>query len=228
MSDSNKHPIVISLGGSLMVPDEIDTSFIQSFVDFIRDQVEQGRRFIIIAGGGKTARRYMSAVSELGLSHEETDWAGIYSTRLNGEMMRLLFKDLAYSEIVTDPVAATDWNTPVMIGAGWKPGRSSDYDAVEIGHAFGAETIVNFSNIEYVYDKDPKEYDDAEKIEEIAWDEYLKLIPEKWVSGMNTPFDPVASREAKKQNISVVILSGKMDNFRNYLENKPFIGTVIS
>lgn len=227
MSNSSEHPIVISLGGSLMVPDEIDLGFVSSFVDFIREQTEAGKRFIIIAGGGKTARRYMDVISARGLSPEETDWAGIYSTRLNGEMLRLLFQDLAHPEIVTDPSIVVDWKTPVLIGAGWKPGWSSDYDAVEIGNAFNADTVVNFSNISHVYNKDPKKFDDAEKIDAISWEEYIKIIPDEWTSGLNTPFDPMASREAQKRGMKVVILSGQMDNFKNYLENRPFIGTVI-
>jgi len=221
-------PIVISLGGSLLVPDEINYEFIESFISLIKKHAEEDKRFVIIAGGGKTARRYMGAGEKLGFSGEEMDWIGIHSTRLNAELLKISFKDLAHDELVIDPSEIKNWVKPVLIGAGWKPGWSTDYDAVEVAKQFGAGQIVNLSNIEYVYDKDPNEFSDAKKIEEIKWSEYIKLIPEEWSSGLNTPFDPLASREAMKENISVAILSGNLDNLEAYLNGKLFTGTLIS
>jgi uridylate kinase len=53
-------------------------------------------------------------------------------------------------------------------------------------------------------------------------------LPEKWDPGLNTPFDPVAAKEAEKIGLEVVVMNGKkLKNFENYLDGKEFIGTKI-
>ena len=53
--------IIISLGGSLIVPEEIDVSFIKDFKELILSQVALGKKFIITIGGGKTCRKYQNS-----------------------------------------------------------------------------------------------------------------------------------------------------------------------
>ena len=50
---SNMETIVMSVGGSLIVPDQIDTVFLAELKEFIVKETATGRRFIIIAGGGR-------------------------------------------------------------------------------------------------------------------------------------------------------------------------------
>ena len=97
-----------------------------------RIPTEKGYQFYIIVGGGKICRDYNSAAKAIiQLSVEELDWLGIYTTRLNANFIRLIFKDIAYESIITDPSVLLKTNNKVLIGAGWKPGWSTDYDAVE-------------------------------------------------------------------------------------------------
>ena len=103
-------------------------------------------------------------------------------------------------------------------------------DAVLLAKNIGAKLVINLSNIDHVYDKDPRKYKDAKKIVEISWDAFLKhIVGEKWKPGMNTPFDPVASREAKKAGIDVIVTDGRdIENLRHILEKATFFkGTVI-
>ena len=55
------------------------------------------------------------------------------------------------------------------------------------------KTIINMSNIDYVYDKDPKKNKDAKKIKNIFWRRYRKISGNKWEAGLNKPFDPIAA-----------------------------------
>ena len=116
-----------------------------------------------------------------------------------------------------------------MIGSAYKPGHSTDYDAILAAKSVGAKKIINLSNIDYVYDSDPKINPNAKKIEKISWAEYRKLIPADWTSGLNTPFDPIASKMAEEEGIEVVIMNGKpIDNLAKYLSGEKFLGTIIS
>lgn len=222
--------IVISLGGSMIVSsDVVDVAFVKSFCAMIRDYVAKGYRFAIITGGGKICRTYQSALAELRpTTNTDLDWMGIYVTRVNAQLVRLALEDIAHPEIILDPTELVDTSAPVILGAGWKPGWSTDYDAVSFASTIGADSVINISNVEYVYTADPKTHPDAVKLTDVSWSEFRKLIPETWESGANVPFDPIASKLADEKNISVVFMSGKnLANLKNYLNKESFEGTII-
>jgi uridylate kinase len=221
--------IVISLGGSLIVPEDIDTDFLTSFKNLIESQIKLGKKFVIITGGGKVCRKYQKAAQKVkNLNSAELDWLGIYSTRLNAEFLKILFDDLSESKIILDPSLPIRLEKPLIIGGGWKPGWSTDYVAVILGKQLGAKRIINLSNIDYAYNKDPNKFPDAQKIETISWPEYEKLIPPEWNPGLSTPFDPIASKMAENEDMEVVILNGKnISNLEACLGGKDFVGTRI-
>lgn len=229
---TTQETIVISVGGSLIVPGEIDTHFLSALKDLIETETaNNGRRFILIAGGGKTARKYADAAKEVApLENEDLDWLGIHATRLNAHLVRTIFRDLAHPVIVTNPDDVLDvpHDVKLIIAAGYRPGSSTDLRAIQIAERMGAKKVINLSNIEYVYTADPKTNPDAEKIEAITWPEFRKLIPDEWDPGLNSPFDPIAARAAEQLDIEVACIDGtKLVSLKNYLESKPFTGTRI-
>ncbi|MEX0930231.1 MAG: UMP kinase [Candidatus Paceibacterota bacterium] len=228
MTKESQDTIIISLGGSLIVPDTVDAGFLKEFKTLIESFAAEGKRFFIITGGGKVCRRYQEGLDEvIGASKEELDWIGIHVTRLNAQLVRMMFGERAHGEIILDPADAAHSTSPITIGAGWKPGCSTDYDAVLFAEQTGASKILNLSNVEYVYDKDPKKHDDAQKIESISWSEFRTLLPEEWDPGLNAPFDPIAAKKAEELGLEVGILNGRIENIKNYFEGKKFVGTVI-
>ena len=135
--------IVISLGGSLIVPEKIDTDFLRDFKSLIISHVKQNKKFVIITGGGKICRKYQDAGKKISdLSNEDMDWLGIFSTRLNAKFLKILFGDLAESEIILDPTLPINLTKSIVIGGGWKPGWSTDYVAVILGKQLHAKKII--------------------------------------------------------------------------------------
>jgi uridylate kinase len=230
MNASERERVVVSVGGSLIVPDAIDTEFLLHFKTLILEKVQRGFTFSIIAGGGRTARRYQSAANLVTpLSRHDLDWIGIHSTRLNAQLLRNIFVGYAHQQIIKNPTIDIEADEPIIIAAGWQPGCSTDYDAVLIAKNLGATRLVNLSNIDYVYTADPKKDPNAKKIEKISWSEFRVLIPKEWDPGLSSPFDPVAAKEAEALGIEVAIINGtKLEEFSNYLDGKPFVGTTIS
>lgn len=230
MNANERERVVVSVGGSLIVPDAIDVDFLTRFKTLILEKVQRGFTFSIIAGGGKTARRYQDAANAVTpLSRQDLDWIGIHSTRLNAQLLRNIFVGYAHSQIIKNPTIDIDAEEPLIIAAGWQPGCSTDYDAVLVAKNIGASRLVNLSNIDYVYDSDPKKNPNAKKIERMAWVDFRKVIPEEWDPGLSSPFDPVAAKEAESLGLEVAIINGaRLEEFSNYLDGKPFIGTVIS
>ena len=227
---TKKEIYVLSLGGSLIVPDKIDYKFIKKFRELIVKKVKNGNKFIIVCGGGGLNRKYNEAAKKVRkLSNDELDWVGIYATRYNAQFIKILFGDLAHNEININPHKKTRTKKPIIIGAAYIPGWSTDYDAVYLAKTYGAKKVVNLSNIDYAYDKDPRKYKSAVPIKNIDWKSFRKIVGNKWEPRMSKPFDPIASREAEKLNLEVVILNGKkLKNLENYLNGKKFIGTTIS
>ena len=224
-----KNLFVISLGGSLLVPGEIDINFLRKFKSIIEREIKFDRKFIIIVGGGKTARNYQNAAKSLTkVSNEDLDWLGIHATRINAHLLLTIFRKYAYFRIIKNPKEKINFKEKILIAAGWKPGFSTDYDAVLLAKTYGSDTIINLTNVDYVYDKDPNKFKDAKPFKEISWKDYLKLIEQKWIPGMSAPFDPIASKLAQKFKFKVIILNGrKLKNLENYLANKSFKGTII-
>src|SRR3989338_5257147 len=196
--------IVISLGGSLIVPDEIDVGFILKFVSLIKKYTSKGFKFAIITGGGKICRRYNEAAEKIVTpSKSDLDWLGIAATLLNSELIRISFGDLAFDKVILDPNLVPKTDKSIILGGGWKPGNSSDLAAIQCAISLGAKKVINLSNIDYVYDKDPKKYNDAVKIENISWADLRRLLPKEWDPGLSAPFDPIAAEKAESMGIEV-------------------------
>ncbi|MEX2369312.1 MAG: UMP kinase [Candidatus Paceibacterota bacterium] len=223
--------IVMSVGGSLIVPDQVDTVFLKELKKFIETAIGNGRRFVIIAGGGQTARRYQAAADEVHtLVPDDIDWIGIHATRLNGHLLRAIFKELAYPIMIENPDEVLDVpeGNSLIIAAGYRPGCSTDLRAVQMADRVGATKVVNLSNIDYVYTADPKVDPEAEPIEKINWSDFRKLLPEDWDPGLSSPFDPVAAREAESKGMEVACINGdKLEELGKYLAGEKFLGTLI-
>ncbi|KKU72869.1 MAG: hypothetical protein UX98_C0015G0015 [Parcubacteria group bacterium GW2011_GWA2_47_26] len=235
---------VISLGGSLIVPavDQIDIQFLGAFCGLITKYVRLGNKFAIITGGGKLARAWQGALRQLkkwdtskfcgakleaSLFLRDLDWVGIRATQLNAELVRAMFGKLAYPQVVSNPAEKVA-SFKILIGAGYEPGSSTDYDAVARAKTLGIKTVVNLSNVPYIYDRDPCKFKNAKPIERMSWPDYLKMVGKKWNPGLNLPFDPLASKIASRAKMRVVFLEGKdLNNLEKFLSNKAFRGTVI-
>lgn len=228
---------VISLGGSIIVPGEVDSEFLVEFYQLIHNhlQADISRKFILVCGGGAVARQYQIAFSEVCRQSQSgvvpaysQDWIGIAATRLNGELLKHIFAQYCEDEVVIDPTSDFLFSGRILIAAGWKPGFSTDYDAVVLAERFRADTVINLSNIAKVYTDDPKENPAAVPIDEINWADFRRIVGDEWVPGKNAPFDPVASKQAAITKLKVIMAWGKdLDNLSRILNHKDFTGTVI-
>lgn len=224
---------ILSLGGSLIIPDGgIDTTFLTKFRAFILRQIsEKQRRFFIVVGGGSITRHYQKAAHEVRkheLSDTDADWLGIHATRLNAQLMRAIFQDIADPRVIKHYEIILKIQAPVTIAAGWKPGWSTDYCAVTICQDYGVSHVINMTNVDQVYSKDPNKYKDAKAIKEISWNHYRDMVGDVWKPGMNTPFDPIASKLAQDLGVVVKIINGKnLSTLEDALDGKEFVGTTI-
>ncbi len=220
---------IISLGGSIIVPDQIDIPFLKKLKKLILNLVKKGERFVLVCGGGSTCRKYQQASNKLTTPNNiDKDWIGIMATRLNAELVRVMFKEHAYDKVIYNPHEKIRTRKKIIIAAGFEPGCSTDTDAVILAKQFKAKLIINTTNTDYVYDKDPRKYKTAQAIKELTWPEFKRIIGGEFLPGMHAPFDPVASKIAMKNQMEVAIVNGrKLSNLKKLLEGKEFIGSII-
>jgi uridylate kinase len=227
-----KHIKVLSVGGSILAPDEVDTEFIRAFYRAMTDYLEgdSERKLIFVTGGGAPARRYQQAYRGIVDSPEddEQDWIGIAATRLNARLLKAVFSRYCRQEVVTDPTAVHQFTGRVLVASGWKPGFSTDNDAVLLAEKFGADTVINLSNIEKIYTADPKTDPDARPIDSISWADFRAMVGDTWTPGRNLPFDPVAAKRGERIGLRVVCAGGRnIENISAILADHPFTGSVI-
>jgi len=234
-------PIIISLGGSIFYPAAgLDVDFLKQFTAEIKTYVAGGYRFILITGGGAICRTYQQAAMQIGTPTDaDLDWIGIASTRLNAQLVRTALNSIAHEVIIEDPthppksdpavmVSGGSSLEPILVGGGWKPGCSTDHDAVLLAIEYGAAAIINLSTADFVYTADPKKDSNAKKLLDLSWDDYMKIIPNDWKPGMNAPFDPTASKLAAEKSLNVFMANGRdLANLRNLIEGKEASGTTI-
>ena len=172
---ANKETIVISLGGSLVAPGEIDLGFLKNLRHALQKYLG-AKRFFILVGGGNVCRVYQNALLEFGAKNTDRDWMGINVSRLNAEVIRQLFSGYSFDKIVIDPTKKVKTNKDIIVGAGWKPGWSTDYVSVLSAKMYGVKTIINLTNVDYVYDKNPNNFPDAKPLKEIDWKSFENIV----------------------------------------------------
>lgn len=232
--DKKRKRFVISVGGSLIVPNGgINIKFLSDLNKFIRTKVKiyPNWQFFLVIGGGEIARHYRDAGRKvLGkkLTFDDLDWLGIHSTHLNAHLVRTIFRNIAHPKIIINYDTILKANEPVVVAAGWKPGWSTDYDAVLLCEDYEVDSLINLSNIDGIYDKDPNKFNKAKRFSKIKWKKFRLLLGEKWIPGSHMPFDPIAAKKAEELKLKLIVLKG--DDFLNlerYFSGKKFIGTIV-
>jgi len=225
-----KETVVISLGGSLIVPEEVNIAFLKKFKRLILNFINKGNKVIIVCGGGKVCRRYNAAAKSVSrnISNTDLDWLGIAATKLNAELLRVIFSQQAYEKVLDNPSKKVKTNKRILIGSGYRPGSSSDKDAVLLANSYNASMVINLTNIDYVYNKNPKKFKNAKPLKNISWSQFRRIVGNRWDPGANVPFGPPAARLAQKIGLKVVIVNGaRLSNLKKLLSEKRAKGTII-
>ena len=227
---SRKKVIVLSLGGSLIVPDKIDLDFLKEFRKTIQKNT-RNTKFVIVCGGGSVARKYISALREDNKKEYLQDLVGISVTRLNARLLAYLFGKNPEWEIPQDEkhVKTLLAKNDIVFCGGlrYSPDQTSDTTAVKLAN-FLKTDFANLTNVKGLYDKNPREFKDAKFIERCSINEFNKIVMSiSQKPGMHAPVDHSAMKIIKKHNIKTTILGKDMKNFDNFLNGKEFVGSVI-
>jgi uridylate kinase len=222
---------VISLGGSILVRNEDDPRFIDGFREILRSFPED-HRFIIITGGGRTARDYIKIGRELGSDEATLDWVGIGATRLNAWLViSSLGKDCYPRPVETlEEAIQASSSHRFVIGGGTHPGHTTDTVAALIAERWNADSFLNLTAVNGAYTSDPNKDADARKIDTMTSWELMDLVSGTITgAGSHSVMDPVASKIIHRASLKTFILNGRdLEAVTRCLNGSDFDGTVIT
>ncbi|MFA5405752.1 MAG: UMP kinase [Candidatus Nanoarchaeia archaeon] len=209
---------VISLGGSIINPGQINIPLLKELKSII---TKSKHEFVIVCGGGKVARDYIKAGLEFNVPSVRLDEVGIKATELNAELVSAI---MGVRRAGTLEQAVTE--RKITVTNGLFPGLTTDFDAVTIADLVRADAVINISNVQGIYDKDPKNKD-AKLLKELTYKKLISLANEFELGlGANFIFDLAASKLASRTKIKIICLQG-LDNLNKFLSNKSFNGSVV-
>ena len=225
-----KRLIILSLGGSLIVPDKVDTSYLKQFKKTILKNTKK-HKFIIVCGGGSIARKYISALREIHVNEKLQSFAGIGSTRMNARFMNFFFnidspKGIPHTiKILKKQIKNRDI---VFCGAlEYKPNQTSDSTTAELAKILKTD-FINLTNVPGLYNKNPKKFKNAKFISKITWKEFFKLANKsKFTPGQHFVLDQTAAKIIMEHKIPTYIIGKNLNQLDNLLKNKKFKGTTI-
>jgi len=225
-----KKVVIISLGGSLIIPDSINVEFLKEFKKTIKKNSNKFK-FVIVCGGGSIARKYINALKEIGISEKLQSMSGISATRMNARFMTYFFGEDASQGIPHDMKQVKNLllkNDIIFCGAlRYAEKQTSDSTSAKLANYL--DTIfINMTNVPGLFNKNPLKYKDAKFIPEISWKEIDNMINrQKYHPGQHFVLDQTASKIIMKNKITTYIIGDDLKQLDNLLNNKKFRGTII-
>lgn len=221
---------MLSLGGSILVPEKIDIDYIKSLANLFKRLSEKLNLYIVV-GGGVLARKYINIARNLGANEIILDELGISSTRLNAQLLIAALGDYAYPEPVKTFIEALKQskNFPIIVMGGTHPGHTTDAVAVMLAEYIGADRFVNATSVDGVYTADPAMDPSATKIDRLTPDKLIEITMKSVsAAGPHIVIDPLAARVIKRSRIPSYVLNGRnLSELENALIGKDFNGTEI-
>ena len=223
-----KKLVIISLGGSIIIPDNVDKVFLEKFKKVILKNTDK-HKFIIVCGGGSLARKYIAALNEKSWKFQGA--AGVSATRNNAKFMSLFFDQNPEKDIPKSPkeIKKEIQNQDIVFCGAieFKPHQTTDTNAANLAKIFNT-FFMNLTNVQGLYDKNPRKSKSARFIPQISWKEFYNFANSiKFKPGQHFVLDQEASEIIMKHKIPTYILGKDAENLDNFLKGKEFKGTVI-
>ncbi|MBN2127659.1 MAG: UMP kinase [Candidatus Diapherotrites archaeon] len=228
--DSSKL-IVISVGGSLFFKGKPDSAGIAKFASSINELRQRGYSFVLVCGGGETARNYVSAGKALGANNFELDEIGINVTRLNAQVLTNSL-DNAYPSVLTEVKQAKKalLQGKIPVFGGLLPSFTTDAVSALIAEYLNASVLVNLTNVDGVYSMDPKEHSHAKYFNNLSYDKLISLMKlAESKPGQHMVLDLPCCLIIKRSKIKTIVMDGNdLENFKSMIIGMDFKGTIIS
>lgn len=218
--------VLIKISGKIVNPD--NPQLIKAYAEVITNIHRQGYRLAVVVGGGRYARNYIACAKTIGLNDAQADMIGIEIARVNALLLALAIGDDAYTPIPRDIEDILNaWNTSkIVVIGGLQPGQSTSAVSAVVAESLGIKTILYATDVNGVYDKDPKKYSNAKKLDVVTIEQLREIMNQRFEAGGYELLDPIALQIIKRSCIDVIVFNGiDVQNIYKALES--LVGTKI-
>jgi len=223
--------VVVSLGGSVIVPDDNDDAFLKRFSEMISALCDRYQIYLV-CGGGKIARYYIKVGRSLGIPESDLDEMGILSTRINATLVAYSLGDRSVRKVPTDILEAhrLEKKGKVVVMGGTVPGHTTDAVSAMLAKEVKAARIINGTSIDAAYTADPRKDPRAERLSKITHQQLYELVNVGLHgAGPSNVFDRLGAQIARDSHIDIRIVDGRdLQEMRAAIEGKAIKGTVVS
>jgi uridylate kinase len=226
--------IVISLGGSVIIPEELDLKFLKKFKEIIQKNYKR-HKFIVVCGGGARAREQIEKIKSQGKNKKEQSLAGIKASKTNSKILMELFGKESNQKLPKSMKEMKEMlKKKKIIFSGslkYDLNQTSDGEAAKIARTLKIN-FINITNVPGLYTSDPNKPSSNKSkpklIPKISWKEFESIaLKIKFEPGQHFVLDQNASTIIRKNKVKTYIIGSNMKNFDALLNNKKFIGTTI-
>jgi uridylate kinase len=222
--------VVISLGGSIIIPDDRDGAFLNDFASLLRS-LSKDLDIYVVCGGGKIARYYIVTGRELAATEEQLDEMGIDVTRLNARLLQLALKERSYDKVphTVEETASQGGKGKIAIMGGTTPGHTTDGVSAALAEKVGAARIVNATSVDGVYSGDPRKVKGCVKYDHLTFQQLDDMMNKgKHGAGASHVFDPLGAEIVKRCRIPILVVDGRdLAEMRSAILGQKIKGTVI-
>jgi uridylate kinase len=222
-------PVVVSIGGSVLLTGEDDRKYLSDLAELLHRLGETTPLFVTI-GGGRVARDYIGLGRQLGLTEVELDEIGIEVTRLHA---RLLAARIGAPTPSTPPTTIAEavrelrHASPIVLG-GTEPGHTTDGVAALLAVRTRAQRLVNATDVDGIYERDPRSDPKATRLERLDWPAFRALVHAGTTTdaGQNFLFDRFGADLLARSNVPLLVVHGReLANLEAAIEGRAFRGS---
>jgi len=221
--------VIVRVGGSV-VGSPLNASLIGKYVDLLKSLKQQGHEVVAVVGGGSLAREFIRVAEDLGLEESQKDWAAIHVSRLFAQLFVLGLGDVGCGKVPVSLDEAEEClrSGKIVVLGGLRPGMTTDSVAALVGERVNADLLVKGSNIDGIYNKDPRKYFSAKKLDLIKFEDLGKIFEaDIHRAGINQVIDPEAVKILSRCRLRTIVVDGyKSQNVLDAVNGKK-IGTVV-
>jgi uridylate kinase len=221
--------VVFRIGGSV-VASPINTDLIGKYVEALKSLKQQGHEVVVVVGGGALAREFITIAKNLGLEMRSQDEVAISCSRLFAQLFASKFGELGCGKVAVtlDEAATCLAEGKIAIMGGLKPGITTDTVAALVAERVGADLLVKGTDQEGIYDKDPRKFKNAIKLDQLRFDELQGVLAEtEHKAGIHQIIDPEAVKVLKRKRVRLVVVNGfTPENFLLVVKGEK-VGTLV-
>lgn len=205
--------IVLKFGGSVLYRENmsLDVEKINEIVSIVNTLYEEGKEIAIVVGGGKLARVIIQASDVLGHVNTFKDLLAVESTRIHALLVIASLKDKAYLLVPRsfEEIGYALSSGKIVVTGGLQPGQSTNAVSALLAEYWGADLLINLTNVDKVYDKDPNKHSDAQPIDNMTAEQFLEIITKQDEEpGKYNLFDTVGCEIVRRSNIKLIVTNG--------------------